>query len=120
MSYTYKGKKIKLHGMFQYANVIDPPIMKGGHSGGQVAYPTAVIEHENGDIEHVHPYQIKRSDEKTKQIKQIYYSDPEKAIKGMAALGWDVVSKSSWEDSYNSPTMTEVIYERKIGAIKND
>lgn len=62
MNYTYKGKKIKLHGMFQYAAVIDPPMMKGGSSGGQVSFPIAVIEHENGDIEHVHPHQIKRSD----------------------------------------------------------
>ena len=63
MNYTYKGKKIKLHGMFQYSNVIDRPLMKGGNSGGQVSYPIAVIEHENGDLEHVPPYQIKRSDE---------------------------------------------------------
>lgn len=63
MSYTYKGKKIKLHGIFQYANVIDPSIMLGGHSGGQVSYPIAVIEHENGDFEHVHPYQIKKENE---------------------------------------------------------
>ena len=61
MNYTYKGKKIKLHGIFQFANVIEPSIMNGGHSGGQVSYPIAVIEHENGDIEHVHPHQIKRS-----------------------------------------------------------
>ena len=120
MNYTYNGKKIKLHGIFQFANVVEPSIMMDGHNGGQVSYPIAVIEHENGDIEHVHPHQIKRSDGGMKQIKQIYYSDPEKAIKDMAALGWDVVSKSSWEDSYNSQTMTEVVYKRKIGAIKNE
>ena len=64
MSYTYKGKKIKLHGIFQFANVIDPSLSMGGHNGGQVSYPIAVIEHDNGYIEHVPPYQIKRSDEK--------------------------------------------------------
>ena len=62
MSYTYKGKKIKLHGVFQFANVVEPSIMMGGHNGGQVSYPIAVIEHENGDFEYVQPYQIKGSD----------------------------------------------------------
>lgn len=63
MNYTYKGKKIKLHGIFQYATVLEPSLSMGGHNGGQVSYPIAVIEHENGDIEHVQPHQIKRSDE---------------------------------------------------------
>ena len=65
MSYTYKGEKIKLHGIFQFATVLEPSTMIGGHNGGQVSYPIAVIEHDNGDFEHVHPYQIKKEcDEK--------------------------------------------------------
>lgn len=61
MNYTYKGKKIKLHGIFQHSHIVEPSMMLGGHNGGQASYPIAVIEHENGDFEHVHPYQIKRS-----------------------------------------------------------
>lgn len=61
MSYTYKGKKIKLHGIFQFANVIEPSSLIGGHNGGKVSYPIAVIEYDNGDIEHVNPDNIKGS-----------------------------------------------------------
>ena len=70
MSYTYKGKKIKLHGIFQFSAVIEPSMGNGGHNGGQVSYPIAVIEHDNGDFEHVTPYQIKRSDEEWNYLKR--------------------------------------------------
>lgn len=59
MTYLHKGKKVKLHGIFQYYGVIQPSNLVGGHIGGQIAYPVAVIEHENGDIEQVFPYEIK-------------------------------------------------------------
>lgn len=31
-------------GLFQYSNVIDPSPMIGGHSGGVIAYPIAVVK----------------------------------------------------------------------------
>lgn len=62
MKYKYKNKKIKLHGIFQYSHIVEQSLMIGGHNGGQVAHPIAVVEYENGDIEHVHPYQIKGSE----------------------------------------------------------
>lgn len=53
MNYTYKNKKVKLHGIFQHSYVIPPSLMVGGHNGGQIAYPIAVIEYENGDIKQI-------------------------------------------------------------------
>ncbi|MEK5069795.1 hypothetical protein [Sporosarcina sp. FSL K6-1508] len=31
-------------GVFQYSNVIEPSLMIGGHSGGVIAYPVAVVK----------------------------------------------------------------------------
>jgi hypothetical protein len=31
-------------GVFQYSNVIDPSPMRGGHNGGVIAYPVAVVK----------------------------------------------------------------------------
>ncbi len=39
-----------LHGFFQRSTVIEPSPMVGGHPGGVVAYPVAVIELEDGKI----------------------------------------------------------------------
>ncbi|MEG0327761.1 MAG: hypothetical protein RR565_04805 [Erysipelothrix sp.] len=63
MNYTHKGKKVKLHGIFQQAEILPPSMLVGGHNGGQLASPIAVIEYENGDFAHVYPYEIKGSDE---------------------------------------------------------
>ncbi|WP_159641839.1 hypothetical protein [Erysipelothrix anatis] len=53
MNYTYKGQKVKLHGIFQHSYVIRPSIAMGGHNGGQMSFPVAVIEHENGNIKQI-------------------------------------------------------------------
>lgn len=63
MKYTYKGKKIKLHGIFQKAEVLPPSMLVGGHGGGQLALPIAVIEFENGDFAQVFPHEIKGVEE---------------------------------------------------------
>ena len=63
INYTYKGQKVKLHGIFQQAEVLPPSMLVGGHNGGQLSAPIAVIENENGDFAHVYPYEIKGSDE---------------------------------------------------------
>lgn len=42
--------KALLHGFFQRSTVVEPSPMVGGHPGGVVAYPVAVIELEDGKI----------------------------------------------------------------------
>ncbi len=58
MDYKYRDKQVKLHGIFQMSTVVPPSNMIGGHTGGVVAYPVAVIEYENGDLEQVSPNEI--------------------------------------------------------------
>ena len=58
MEYKYRDKQVKLHGIFQMSTVLPPSNMIGGHLGGIVAYPVAVIEYENGDLEQVSPNEI--------------------------------------------------------------
>lgn len=36
-------KRAEFMGVFQYSNVIDPSPMKGGHKGGTIAYPLALV-----------------------------------------------------------------------------
>ena len=45
------GKKYTadLYGVFQLSTVIDPSPMIGGHSGGVIAYPVAVVDFGDGD-----------------------------------------------------------------------
>lgn len=44
----YNGKPAYFHGWFQVAYPIDPSPLKGGHPGGQVLYPVALLELEDG------------------------------------------------------------------------
>lgn len=37
----------KFKGIFQHSNVVDPSPFKGGHPGGVIAYPVAVVEIDN-------------------------------------------------------------------------
>jgi hypothetical protein len=43
-------KAAYFHGIFQYATVIEPSPMVGGHPGGQIAYPVAVVEMQDGTL----------------------------------------------------------------------
>ena len=46
----YKKSVCTFHGFFQRSMVIEPSIMVGGHSGGVIAYPVAIIETEKGEV----------------------------------------------------------------------
>lgn len=37
----------ELVGVFQYSEVIPPSPMLGGHTGGVIAYPVAVVKHDD-------------------------------------------------------------------------
>ncbi|RWR06721.1 hypothetical protein QNH23_06320 [Siminovitchia fortis] len=43
-------EKAKFIGVFQRSNVIDASPFVGGHPGGVIAYPVAVVEKENGQL----------------------------------------------------------------------
>ena len=44
------GEKAYFHGVFQYATPIEPSPMVGGQPGGQIAYPVAVVEMQDGTL----------------------------------------------------------------------
>lgn len=39
-----KWVEVPFHGIFQYSAVIAPSAMLGGHNGGVVAYPVAIVD----------------------------------------------------------------------------
>lgn len=46
----FKETVCTFHGFFQRSMVIEPSLMLGGHDGGVMAYPVAIIETEEGDV----------------------------------------------------------------------
>lgn len=46
----YNGEPAYFHGWFQVAYPIDPSPFKGGHTGGQMLYPVAILELDNGSL----------------------------------------------------------------------
>lgn len=46
----YKKSVCTFHGFYQESNVIPPSPLVGGHGGGVIAYPVAIIETEEGDV----------------------------------------------------------------------
>ena len=55
--------EVLFHGVFQYSDVISPSLMVGGHNGGVIAYPVAVVELEN--------QLLMRSVDSVKDIKEV-------------------------------------------------
>ena len=60
----YKKSVCTLHGFFQRSMVIKPSIMVGGHSGGVIAYPVAIIEDEKGNVMEVEATSIQFKEDK--------------------------------------------------------
>ncbi len=46
----HKGKTAYFHGWYQLAYLIDSSPFVGGHPGGQVAFPVAILELEDGSL----------------------------------------------------------------------
>lgn len=46
----FKKEVYTFHGFYQESNVIPPSPLVGGHSGGVIAYPVAIIEDEKGNV----------------------------------------------------------------------
>ena len=46
----FRKEVYTFHGFYQESNVIPPSPLVGGHSGGVIAYPVAVIEDKKGKL----------------------------------------------------------------------
>lgn len=46
----FKKEVYTFHGFYQESNVIPPSPLVGGHSGGVIAYPVAIIENRKGKL----------------------------------------------------------------------
>lgn len=46
----FKKTVCTFHGFFQRSMIIEPSLMLGGHDGGVMAYPVAIIETEKGEV----------------------------------------------------------------------
>lgn len=46
----FKKTVCTFHGFFQRSMIIEPSMMLGGHDGGVMAYPVAIIETEKGEV----------------------------------------------------------------------
>jgi hypothetical protein len=53
-----RGDIAYFHRWTEYKNVINPSPMIGGPSGGQIQYPLAIVESEDGNILMVNPGSI--------------------------------------------------------------
>lgn len=46
----YRGSRHTLHGIYQKSYIIGESYAIGGHKGGQIAFPIAVVESSNGSL----------------------------------------------------------------------
>lgn len=60
----YRKSVCTFHGFFQRSMVIKPSIMVGGHSGGVIAYPVAIIENKKGKLMEVEATSIRFVEDK--------------------------------------------------------
>lgn len=54
----FKKEVYTFHGFYQESNVIPPSPLVGGHSGGVIAYPVAIIEDKKGNVMEVEAIKI--------------------------------------------------------------
>nr|DAW47348.1 MAG TPA: hypothetical protein [Caudoviricetes sp.] len=54
----FRKEVYTFHGFYQESNVIPPSPLVGGHSGGVIAYPVAIIETEKGEVLEVEAMKI--------------------------------------------------------------
>lgn len=68
--YQLKGEKVLLHGIFQKSHMVGESLVAGGHKGGQVSFPIAVVEFiDNGQVVEVYPVELKKLKEKVSHTK---------------------------------------------------
>lgn len=60
----FKKEVYTFHGFYQESNVIPPSPLVGGHGGGVIAYPVAIIEDTKGNVTEAAAISIKFIEEK--------------------------------------------------------
>lgn len=60
----FKKEVYTFHGFYQESNVIPPSPLVGGHSGGVIAYPVAIIEDKKGKLMEVEATSIQLKENK--------------------------------------------------------
>ena len=60
----FKKEVYTFHGFYQGSNVIPPSPLVGGHSGGVIAYPVAIIEDKKGKLMEVEATSIQFVEDK--------------------------------------------------------
>lgn len=54
-----KWVKAGLYDFFQFSKPIEPSLLKGGHPGGVIAYPVAVVRVESGEFKTVRANEVR-------------------------------------------------------------
>lgn len=60
----FRKEVYTFHGFYQESNVIPPSPLVGGHSGGVIAYPVAIIEDKKGKLMEVEATSIQLKENK--------------------------------------------------------
>lgn len=68
---TVDGVKALFHRWEEYAMVLEPSPMVGGHPGGQVRQTYAIVELENGQVKEVKPSKVVFSDTSERMVMEI-------------------------------------------------
>lgn len=68
---TVDGVKALFHRWEDYAIVLEPSPMVGGHPGGQVRQTYAIIELENGQVKEVKPSKVVFSDTSERMVMEV-------------------------------------------------
>lgn len=55
----FRKETYTFHGFYQKSDLIPPSLAVGGHSGGVIAYPVAIIEDKKGELLEVEATSIK-------------------------------------------------------------
>lgn len=61
------GKKALFHRWYEYSNVIEPSLLIGGGSGGEIKILFGIIEDESGQVRKVDPTSIRFTDNKIRE-----------------------------------------------------
>lgn len=68
---TVDGVKALFHRWEDYAAVLEPSPMVGGHPGGQIRYTYAIVELEDGQVKEVKPSKVVFSDTSERMVMEI-------------------------------------------------
>jgi len=68
---TVNGEKALFHRWADYAAVLEPSPMRGGHPGGQMRQTYAIVEMEDGQVKEVLPSKVVFSDTREHVVTEV-------------------------------------------------